>query len=267
MSVVSTNLNVQLGKRPILHSVAFEANAGEVTMIIGPNGSGKTTLLRALTGDIPHEGEITINGNPIRRTSKAELARMRAVLAQHTLLSFPFTVAEVVEMGLRAGGNGIGDATMRSGRIDAALQQVDLAGFAGRLCQELSGGEQQRVHLARVLCQIWDPKAGGAPKWLFLDEPVASLDIRHQLQVMEIVQRFARQGGGVIAVMHDMNLAAMFGNRIVAMSNGRAAKSGSPEDVLTSDTLSDVFHCPLRVGVVPKGRQFVLPQSAAPESE
>jgi len=263
MPVMSRNLDVWLGKKQILHSVAFEANAGEVTMIIGPNGSGKTTLLRSLTGDIPHEGDITINGNPIRRANKAELARMRAVLAQHTLLSFPFTVAEVVEMGLRAGEDATLDAAMRSDHINAALQQVDLADFADRLCQELSGGEQQRVHLARVLCQIWNPKADGSAKWLFLDEPVASLDIRHQLQVMEIVQGFARRGGGVVAVMHDMNLAAMFGDRIVAMSSGKVVKSGSPETVLTNETLSDVFDCPLRVGVVPKGRQFVLPQSAA----
>ncbi|MCB1387478.1 MAG: heme ABC transporter ATP-binding protein [Hyphomicrobiales bacterium] len=264
MSVTAKELKVRLGGTPILQSVDFEANAGEVSMIIGPNGSGKTTLLRALAGDIPHSGKVVINGTDIGRMNKPGLARLRAVLAQHTALSFPFTVAEVVEMGERAGQDPAPGIEARSKRIRSALEMVDLAGFSERPCQELSGGEQQRVHLARVLSQIWQPLGGGEPRWLFLDEPVSSLDIRHQIQVMETARRYARAGGGVIAVMHDLNLAAMFGDRVVAMSEGCVVKSGTPEEVLTSEVLSDLFGCSLEVGVIPDKWPFVLPQSAAP---
>src|SRR5690606_8947929 len=114
-----------------------------------------------------------------------------------------------------------------------ALARVDLAGFAGRLYQELSGGEQQRVQLARVLCQVWTPVLEGQPRYLFLDEPVSSLDIRHQLIIMNIARDFARRGGAVVAILHDLNLTAMFSDRIFVMHRGRLAAGGTPQDVLT----------------------------------
>ena len=147
---------------------------------------------------------------------------------------------------------------------ERALARVDLAGFGGRFYQELSGGEQQRVQLARVLCQVWMPVLEGRPRYLFLDEPVSSLDIKHQLVIMDIARDFARRGGGVVAILHDLNLTAMYADRVLVMKNGRVAASGSPRQVLENQLIAKVFDCDLKVGVLPAGGiPFVLPQSVA----
>lgn len=266
MKIEAHGLSVSYGPREILHGVHFEAQAGEVTIIAGPNGSGKTTLIRALSGDLPYSGMIHLNGHDIARLSPPQMARFRAVLAQETTLSFPFTVAEIVRLGLVSGDSHLLLRKHQQLRIAQALEIVDLSGFAGRFYQELSGGERQRVQLARVLCQIWDAVETDGPRWLFLDEPVSSLDIRHQLLVMDVAARFARRGGGVIAVMHDLNLTAMYGDRAVVVSQGRIAAAGPPPEVLDDALLQQVFGCSLRMGFSPKNKCFVLPQSAAGQS-
>jgi iron complex transport system ATP-binding protein len=227
-------------------------------MIAGPNGSGKTTLLRALTGEIAYSGSIRLAGREISTLAPAQLARRRAVLAQENRIAFPFTVGEIVRLGItEPGRSDYRGAT----RLREALALVGLDGFAGRFYHELSGGERQRVQLARVLCQIWEPVAEGVARWLFLDEPVASLDIRHQLSTMELARAYARRGGGVVAVMHDLNLAAMYGDRIHFMKAGRIIAGGRPETVLRDDLLSEIFGCSLAVGRIPADGIFVLPQS------
>lgn len=249
-------ISVRLGRRRILDGVDFAARPGEVTAIVGPNGSGKTTLLRALTGEIaPEAGRVAIAGRAITGLPPAALAGLRAVLAQATGLSFPFTVHEVVRLGLQSG-----HSTAPS--VEAALAAVDLPGFGGRFYQELSGGEQQRVQLARVLAQLWVPVVDGQARWLFLDEPVASLDIGHQLGVMRMAARYAAEGGGVVAVMHDLNLTAMFADRVVLLHQGRVLGAGRPADVIRDDLLSAAYGCRLRVGLVPAEGPFVLPQAA-----
>ncbi|MBZ8134774.1 heme ABC transporter ATP-binding protein [Afifella sp. IM 167] len=256
------NLTVKLGGRVILSDISFAARAGELTAIVGPNGSGKTTLLRAVCGEIASTGAIRLNGRDMRRQKPWELAETRGVLPQKTALSFPFTVLEIVRLGLAGGWSRLPRAEAERLPLEA-LRRVDLAGFAGRFYQELSGGEQQRVQLARVLCQVWTPVLDGVPRWLFLDEPVSSLDIRHQLAIMELAADFACGGGGVVTVLHDLNLAAMFAEKIVMMRQGKAHAAGRPEDVLTDDLLAEVFECRLGVGAVPQaGAPFVLPQSA-----
>src|SRR5690606_14331318 len=144
--------------------------------IIGPNGSGKTTLLRAIAGDIAASGIVRINSLDITKLRPWQLATLRAVLPQPATLAFPFTVREVVALGITDGSRQ--DASRRP---EEALARVDLAGFGGRMYQELSGGEQQRVQLARVLCQVWSPASEEGPRWLLLDEPITGLDIKHQL--------------------------------------------------------------------------------------
>ncbi|MAW88796.1 MAG: heme ABC transporter ATP-binding protein [Phyllobacteriaceae bacterium] len=255
-------LHVRYGRREILHGIGFEAKAGEVTVIAGPNGSGKTTLMRALCGDVEMTGDVVLNGRALDRYAPGALARTRAVLAQETALAFPFTVAEVVGLGMASISGTMPDAAARAGRIAEALARVDLDGFSGRFCQELSGGERQRVQLARVLCQIWEPMTAEGPRWLLLDEPVSSLDIRHQLTIMDIARDFARRGGGVIAVMHDLNLTAMYADHVTFLANGHVAASGTPAETMTDGLLADVYGCRLRVGQVPDRVQFVLPQTA-----
>lgn len=263
MRIEGQDISVRLGNREILHSVDFAAEAGEVTMIVGPNGSGKTTLVRALTGDVAFTGSVAINGHDMSALKPWQMAAMRAVLPQETLLAFPFTVSEIVRIGLTAGRSGATAPEKQARQVREALDRVDLTGFAGRFYQELSGGERQRVQLARVLCQIWEPVGADGPRWLFLDEPVSSLDIRHQLSIMELARDFALRGGGVVAVMHDLNLTAMFGDRVAVVSRGEIAAFGAPGEVLEDGMLSRVFGCALRVGVVPQDGAFILPQSAA----
>ena len=259
--ITARNLTVSLSGKTIVHGVSLEAKAGQLTAIVGPNGSGKTTTMKAIAGELPSKGEITINGHALGSLEPWQLAVKRAVLPQAATIAFPFTVREIVRLGLTVGPN------RHAERIEAitseALAAVDLSGFAGRFYQELSGGEQQRVQLARVLCQVWAPVLDGKPRYLFLDEPVSSLDIKHQLIIMNLARDFAARGGGVVAILHDLNLTAMYADRIFVMHRGRLAAAGSPQEVLSDELISRVFECKLKVGVLPTaGMPFVLPQSA-----
>ena len=252
------DIRVRIGRKDILHGIRFCAPAGAVTAIVGPNGSGKSTLLKSITGEIDHTGKVEINEEDTARMTPWALAAVRAVLPQATTLAFPFTVIEVVRMGLRAGVSG-----NRPDLCRRALQAVGLAGYENRFYQELSGGEQQRAQLARVLCQVWDPVVDGAPRWLLLDEPVASLDIGHQLLVMRLLRDYAQRGGGVIAVMHDLNLSAMFADRMALVVQGALRACGSPAEVMRDDVLSQAYGCALRVNLPPQpGQSFILPHVA-----
>lgn len=256
-------VRVRIGSRDILHGVDFSARAGEVTAVIGPNGSGKTTLLKAICNDIDSSGEIAINGEDMRALKPWQAASMRAVLPQATVLSFPFTVREVVKLGTTSGRSGAAPDELDH-LPELALERVDLGGFAGRFYQDLSGGEQQRVQLARVLCQVWQPVLEGVPRFLLLDEPVSSLDIKHQLMIMNVAKGFAEAGGGVVAILHDLNLTAMYADKVLVMKDGHAHAFGPPSEVIQSELISEVFECGLRVGALPAANvPFVLPQSAA----
>ncbi len=257
--IKAQSIAVKIGGKPILHGVNFQAKAGEVTVVVGPNGSGKTTLLRAITDEVAWNGHIQINDRDIHDYKSWELAAVRGVLPQTATLAFPFTVIEVVRMGLLSGIHSTTDTL-----AEQALARVGLAGYALRFFQELSGGEQQRAHLARVLCQVWEPVVDGVPRWLLLDEPVASLDIGHQLLIMDCLQNFAARGGGVIAVMHDLNLTAMIADAVTIISGGQAIASGAVEDVFTDQSLSTAYHCQLRSNTLPpKHSAFILPQTAS----
>lgn len=257
MSLKAENIRVTYGKTEALCGIDLTARAGELTAIVGPNGSGKSTLLGAITATIPFRGSVSLNGQDIRALKPWQLAAQRAVLPQASTLAFPFTVLETVRLGLQAGSVG-----NRPEVPMQALARVGLAHYAQRTFQELSGGEAQRVMLARVLAQVWKPVRDGRPCWLLLDEPVSSLDIAHQLQVMQIALDFARAGGGVIAVMHDLNLTAQFADRVAVLAAGKRLAFGTPDDVLTDATLSRAYGCALRVSTPPPpGVPYILPQA------
>lgn len=262
MSLTASSLQVALSGRMVLHGVDLTAKAGQVTAIIGPNGSGKTTLLRALTGEVaPQAGRVTLNGADIAGQPPEALARQRAVLPQHSAIGFPFTASEIV--GIALDGLPI-PAPERAVMIRAALAEVGLAGHAGRLWQDMSGGEQQRAQLARALAQIRAlPRPDGPPRWLMLDEPVSSLDIAHQLAVMRLARRHAQAGGGTVAVMHDLNLTAMAADHVLLLQSGRVLAEGPPDLVLTDRLLERAYGCPLRVRHAPDQGVWLLPQSAA----
>lgn len=239
------NISVALSGRTVVKDLSFKAMPGKLTAIIGPNGSGKTTTMKALSGERKFGGAIRFNDRDLRTMSAKELALSRAVLAQSVSLGFPFLVREVLEMGIVAGDTH--DAAEAERVMARALDAVDLKGFETRVATRLSGGEQARLHMARVLCQIPEAIMDGQPHWLFLDEPVASLDVKHQLTIMRLACDFAARGGGVIAVMHDLNLTAMFADHVVMLKGGHLHGAGAPEDVFTESGLESVYGCRLSV--------------------
>ncbi len=258
MTLEAHNIRARIGKKEILHGIDFTARAGEITAIVGPNGSGKSTLLKAITDEVDFSGKVILNGQDTAKLKPWELAAMRGVLPQAATLAFPFTVIEVVHMGLLAGISGA-----RPDIPARALAAVGLSGYGGRFYQELSGGEQQRAQLARVLCQVWHPVVDDVPRWLLLDEPVASLDIGHQLLVMQLMKDYAARGGGVVAVMHDLNLSAMFADQMAMIMGGGLLTSGPPDAVMRNDVLSKAYGCELKVNTPPDpGQSFILPHLA-----
>ena len=257
--ITATDITVVLDKKRILDGVNFKAKPGEVTAIVGPNGSGKTTLLKVLTKEIRFTGKISINNRATESYKPWELAAIRGVLPQSATLAFPFTVQEVIRLGLSAGIHG-----ERTEIVQQALSRVGLNGYENRTFNELSGGEQQRAHLARVLCQVWSPISNGEANWMLLDEPVASLDIAHQLQVMDMLRDFASRGGGVIAVMHDLNLTSIVADCIAILSKGTILAQDTPKRLLTDEVLSTAYGCQLRTNQVPTAKvRYILPQVAS----
>jgi len=253
-------IDLFLGHRAILKSVTVKIEPGRFTAIVGPNGAGKSSLLRVLAGELrPRSGAALFEGRPIHAVAAVHLASRRAVLPQSSQLAFPFTVYEVVRLGLDS-RPGVSPADRRIAPAKA-LERVDLAGFGARRYQQLSGGEQQRVHLARVLCQIGEPVEEGRPQYLFLDEPTSSLDIRHQMATLDIARDFAHRGGGVLAILHDLNFAAAFADHVIVIHDGRVFAEGTPAEVINDRLLAEVFGVPLRVGETPPyGTPFVLPR-------
>lgn len=253
--LVVERVGVSAGKTRIVQDLSFHAKAGEVLAIIGPSGSGKTTLMKAMTGELPYSGGITLAGLEVGGLSPEVLAAMRG-LPQASQISFPLNVAEVVGLGLTSSRR---ERAFRARRIAEALAKVGLSGFEGRSYQELSGGEQQRVQLARVLCQVWDPlPQEGLPHWLFLDEPVSSLDIKHQVQIMQLAADYAKRGGGVVAVMHDLNLTAAFADRVLVMQGGRRLAFGARDEVMQAELLSKAYDFPLEILTRPGGGRPVI---------
>lgn len=250
--------------RTILDGLDIEAAAGTVTAIVGPNGAGKSTLLKVLCGEIfPSAGAVFLNGRPIAGMKPAEAAARRTVLPQSSALAFPFNVREIVELGLTVPNFPLA-AAERAALVERALGTVDLADRADRLHDALSGGERQRAHLARVLCQLWAGTRLHGPGLLMLDEPTASQDLAHQLRVLDVARAEADAGGTVVVVLHDLNLAARYADRIVVIADGRIAAEGPPASVLTAALLREVFAVALEPGRVPgDGVPFVLPQVAA----
>jgi iron complex transport system ATP-binding protein len=252
------NITISRGGRKLVDNVSLHLEAGKFTVIIGPNGAGKSTVLKMLSGEMrPDQGEVHYNDRRISSLSALELAGERAVLPQSTALSFPFTALEVVRMGAVAHGSRDPNLSARQ-----ALVRVGLSGFEGRRYNALSGGEQQRVQLARVLSQMPEPVVQGRPRAIFLDEPTASLDIGHQISVLEIARDFARRGGVVLAILHDLNLAAEFADHLAILHQGRLIREGSPSATIDDETIAHVYGIAGTVGRLPTAAiPYVLPQA------
>lgn len=240
------SITVQIGARKIIEDVSLSLKPGETIALLGANGAGKSTLLRAMCGDVGLQaGSVQLDGRDLRDWNFQELARKRAVLSQHTSLNFPFTAREVALLGrnphIFRGGESAKDLQI----VDEALNRVEAAHLAEQTFPTLSGGEQQRVHLARILAQIWEAPASkhGEPsaRYLLLDEPTSSLDPAHQHLTLRLARALSRSNTGVLVVLHDLNLAAVYADRIFLLKDGKVYKSGAPREILTAENIKDVF--------------------------
>jgi iron complex transport system ATP-binding protein len=259
--LTARGLTVTVAGRDLVQDVSFAAEAGTLLVIVGPNGAGKSTLLRLLCGELrPGRGTVTYAGEPVEAIPPWRLAAMRAVLPQASRLAFPFTAAEVARIGLDGIGRGL-KARDRAAILARALARADLAHLAARAYPTLSGGEQARVQFARILCQMEAGRTVADRQLLFLDEPTASLDLRHQATLLDAASALAASGVAVVAILHDLNLAAAYADRLLVMEAGRLVADGPPVTVMRDDLIARVFGVRWPVGRVPEGAPpFVLPR-------
>jgi iron complex transport system ATP-binding protein len=255
MSLVATEVTIRypgLGTAA-LDRVTLQLGKRELLAVVGPNGSGKTSLLRALTGFLPASaGSVTLEGRSIGHWSPAELARALAVVTQREEPAFALRLEDAVMLGRYPHlGPFSAPAAADHAAVRTAISRCDLDALADRRIDTLSGGEWQRVRLARALAQ--------EPRLLVLDEPTAALDIRHEMQIFELIRRLVDDGLGAVVVTHHLNLAARFADRMLLLSQGRVAASGTPAQVLDAGVLRQVFEWPVAVTAWTDGSPQVTP--------
>lgn len=246
-----TSVGVGIDGRSILDDISFDVSAGEVLALVGPNGAGKSTLLNAITGDVElRSGSVSLFGVPIGAWDPIELAMRRAVMLQQNDMSFPFTVEQVVQMGRSPwiGSSAESDDEMI---VASAMAMTESEGLSERVYTSLSGGERGRVAFARVLAQ--------ASPLLLLDEPTAAMDIKHQEMVMRLCRDYARSGCAVVVVLHALDVAAAYADRVALLESGRIRSIGRPVDVMTAESLSEVYQYPIDVFEHPGHGLVILP--------
>lgn len=231
----ATNLSYRVAGASLVSGVDLSLHAGEIVAVLGPNGAGKSTLLKMLCGQLrPSAGEIMFLDKRLQEWPLQELARHRAVLPQQSTVPFDFTALEIVLLGRSPHG----DAASCIPLALQAMESTECAHLARRIANTLSGGELQRVNLARVLVQIGPGKAG---RCLMLDEPISNLDPAHQHGALRVARKMAEEGVGVLVVLHDLNLAAQYADQIILMKGGRLAAQGKPAEILQPALIGEVF--------------------------
>lgn len=251
-------VGVEVPGKTLLRDTSAHFMAGQVTAILGPNGAGKSTLLSLLTGQRePANGTVRLAGKPLAAHTLRDLARVRACVAQETQVAFDFTVQEVVDLGRYPHRRH--PSPQESGIALQAMQATAVDHLAQRALNTLSGGEKARVHLARALAQVWEPvseRGGHIHRWLLLDEPTAALDLQHQHRMLQLVRDWAvGQGVGVVAVLHDLNLALRYSDRCVVLRDGRVVASGATGQVLTPACIEQVWGVRAHPAPAGKGTQ------------
>ncbi|MFC9787541.1 ABC transporter ATP-binding protein [Rhodococcus sp. NPDC127528] len=245
-------LRVERGGVDVLDGVDLVVRQGEWVAVVGPNGAGKTTLLHALAGLVPFVGTVSVAGHDPGRAARRAMSRAVALMPQRPVVPDGVSVADLVALGRTPHLPRFGTETGRDREVvEAVIERLDLSGLSHRPAAELSGGELQRVVLARALAQ--------QPRVLLLDEPTSALDIGHQQQVLDLVQSLrAADGITVVAAMHDLTLAGQYGRRVVLLDGGRVVADGSPREVLRADRINEVYGA--RVEVLDRpGGPVVLP--------
>jgi iron complex transport system ATP-binding protein len=251
-AIETRNLSFAYKDRAVLHGVSLSVERGGMVAVLGPNGSGKTTLLKIFSAILSGEGAVKLNGRSIKSYSRRDLSRLFAVVPQESHVSFPFTVAEVVLMGRASYHSPFaleGKEDLEVAR--ASMELTNSLSFSHRYLHELSGGEKQRVMMARALAQ--------EPEILLLDEPSAFLDLKHQVQMFELLRHLNRERGlTILAALHDINLAALFFPRLVILREGEVFCDGSPRDVLTEKNIEEVYGIRVRIEQDPATERLQL---------
>ncbi len=249
------DLSVYYGKRKILHGIQLDVNSGEIVAMIGPNGAGKSTLIRAISGVVPiHDGNIFVGEKNVTAFSTMERARHISVVPQAVSVPPAFTVWETVLLGRTPYLNFLGQTSAKDEAIARqSLEQVDVLHLVDKRMDEISGGEQQRVLLARTLAQD--------TPILLMDEPTTHLDLSHQVDLLKLITRQAREKNlTVLIALHDLNLASMFADRIAIVQNGLLCAAGTPQQTLTSEIINSVYQVPVHIVAHPEsGAPLIIP--------
>ena len=250
----ATGLYLSIEGVSLIENLSLDVQVGEVVALVGPNGAGKSTLVRAVTGDLPlSAGQMEFNGRSIEQWPAAERARHLAVLPQMSVLEFPFQAREVVELARIPHATG---ARQDRQIVEEVLTQLDAMYLADRLYPKLSGGEKQRIQLARVLAQIWQPAEHN--RLLILDEPSSYFDLAHQQMLIRLVRHLATNGVGVLMVVHDLNMALTCADRTAVMKDGCLEAFGNTTEVITAELVARVFNVQARfIRDDASGRHFV----------
>ena len=251
MSLSLKSVSLKLDNRQILKDVSLEINEGEIVSVIGPNGAGKSTLLNVLSGDIsPDSGNTTYDNKQLNKISIQERAFTRSVMSQMQTLVFNFNVKDVIEMGWLQRGNSNFSSNF-SMAFEAVTKECNVNNLVHRKFNSLSGGEQRRVHFARTLLQLWRPSQSNDPRYLLLDEPTANLDLSSEMLLMNILKARASSNIGILIILHDLNLASHFADKIAIMKNGEIKAFGKPEEIMTDDFLTSIYEVPIKVKYEP----------------
>ena len=247
MSLNLKSVSIKLDNRQILKDVSLEINEGEIVSVIGPNGAGKSTLLNILTGDISQDSGDTIYDNKqLNKISIQERAFTRSVMSQMQTLVFNFNVKDVIEMGWLQRGNSDFSSNFLMA-FEAVTKECNVHNLVHRKFNSLSGGEQRRVHFARTLLQLWRPSQSNDPRYLLLDEPTANLDLSSEILLMNILKARASSNVGILVILHDLNLASHFADKIAIMKGGEIKAFGKPEEFMRADFLTCIYEVPIKV--------------------
>lgn len=243
MTLECLDVAVTVGAKTLLSPTSATFRPGRVAAILGPNGAGKSTLLSVLGGQrSPSRGLVTLDGCGLPAHGAAELALRRALMPQESAVAFDFSAQDIVALG-RYPHRRAPDVT-EDAIVAAAMALTDVTALAGRVLNTLSGGEKARVHLARALAQLWAPRPDGGARWLLLDEPTAALDLAHQHAAMRLLRDWAGQGVGVVAVLHDLNLARRYADDVLVLDGAGGMHQGPTADVLQPSLIERVWSMP-----------------------